>query len=409
MSRYVFKLPDLGEGTVSAEVVGWHAKVGDWVKEDAPLVEMATDKAVVEVPAPVSGRLVALGAPAGTMLAVGAELAVFDTQATAEQPLEPVAAPSVSTAVVTLAADLVASPRPSLSAARTGRIMASPATRRRAREAGIDLAGVVGSGPQGRIERVDLERHLGAQKPAVPPPPEASIPDDSFEDLPLTGVRRIIAERMTRTLTIPHFSYVEEVDVTALEALRVHLNARLPTGAAPYTYLPFIVLGLVRVLRQFPGCNAHFDAEKNVLRRYSAVHVGIATQAPDGLKVPVVRHAQRLTLRSVCDEIRRVASLTRAGHAKRADLTGSTITVTSLGKLGGIASTPVINTPEVAIIGVNKAVDRPMVVEGAVVVRRMMNLSSSFDHRFVDGYEAAEMIQRLREFLEQPATLFIEP
>jgi 2-oxoisovalerate dehydrogenase E2 component (dihydrolipoyl transacylase) len=334
---------------------------------------------------------------------------VFDTQGTSDDALEPAAVDPSPKSAVTRTADSGASPGHANSAARTGRIMASPATRRRAREAGIDLAEVVGSGPQGRIERADLERHLVAPKPVVSPQAATSIPDESFEEVPLTGVRRIIAERMTRTLSIPHFSYVEEVDVTALEALRVHLNARLPTGAAPYTYLPFIVLGLVRVLRQFPGCNAHFDAERNVLRRYGAVHVGIATQAPDGLKVPVVRHAEQLTLRLLCDEIRRVTALTRAGQARRADLTGSTITVTSLGKLGGVASTPVINTPEVAIIGVNKAVDRPVVVEGVVVVRRMMNLSSSFDHRFVDGHEAAEMIQRLREYLEQPATLFIEP
>jgi 2-oxoisovalerate dehydrogenase E2 component (dihydrolipoyl transacylase) len=240
------------------------------------------------------------------------------------------------------------------------------------------------------------------------PAATAAAPRSGVEEIKVIGVRRVIAERMSAaTRTIPHFSYVEEVDVTALESLRIHLNSKLAKGTAGYTYLPLLVAALVRVLDDFPQCNAHYDAERNVLLRHRPVHVGIATQTPDGLKVPVVRHAEALGLASLAAEIRRVSDAARTGRASRTELGGSTITVTSLGKLGGIASTPVINMPEVAIIGVNKAVDRPMVVGGQVVVRRMMNLSSSFDHRFVDGFDAAAMIQALKERLEQPATIFM--
>ena len=301
-------------------------------------------------------------------------------------------------------------------AKRTGRIMASPASRRRAKEAGIDLAQVGGSGPGGRITRGDLEAALsGAAAAAMPATADAkpsAVPGlarrTGTEEVKVIGVRRVIANRMTDAKrNIPHFAYVEEVDVTELESLRRHLNERLPSGAAPLTYLPFLIAALARVLEDYPQCNAWFDTERNVVVRHRALHAGVATQTADGLKVPVVRHAEALTLWELAEEIKRVSETARSGKATKDDLSGSTITVTSLGKLGGIVSTPIINAPEMAIIGVNKAIERPVVVSGAITVRRIMNLSSSFDHRFVDGYDAAAMIQALKDMLEHPATIFM--
>jgi len=290
--------------------------------------------------------------------------------------------------------------------------MASPATRRRAREAGIDLAQVAGTGPSGRITREDLAAALsgrgepGATRYAPGPAPAARR--TGTEEIKVIGLRRVIAQRMSEAKrNIPHFAYVEEVDVTELESLRRHLNGRRPEGTPSLTYLPFLVAALVRATGQFPQCNASYDAERNVLIRHHAVHAGIATQTRDGLKVPVVRHAEARGLWDLSAEIRRVSEAARTNKATREELTGSTITVTSLGKLGGIVSTPIINAPELAIIGVNKAVERPVVIGGAVAVRLMMNLSSSFDHRFVDGFDAAAMIQVLKEMLEHPATIFI--
>src|SRR3984885_2042163 len=287
--------------------------------------------------------------------------------------------------------------------------MTSPANRRRAREAGIDLATVAGAGPGGRILREDLAA-AGSAPAARPGPPEPAAPQVSAEtsEIKVIGLRRLIAERMSDAKrTIPHFSYVEEVDVTELESLRQHLNGSRPADAAGLSYLPLIVMALIRVLESFPQCNVLHDAARGVLVRHRSVHVGIATQTPDGLKVTVVHNAQSFWLWQVAAEIRRVAERARTNKATREELVGSTITVTSLGKLGGIASPPLINAPEVAIIGLNKAVERPIVYQGAIAVRRIMNLSSSFDHRFVDGYDAAAMIQALKERLEHPATIFI--
>ena len=384
MTRFVMKLPDLGEGTVSAEVMAWKVSVGDLVAEDQPLAEMATDKAVVEVPSPVSGRVLSITGKPGDTIAVGAELVVFET--------EVAAAPARSPAVVAVG-------HPSGHPAGTGgRVRASPATRRRAREAGVDLASVAGSGPGGRILAADLASAL-----AVVPA------GDAVEELPVIGIRRLIAQRMTEAKrNAAHFAYVEEVDVTELEALRSHLNASAPEGGPPLSYLPFVVAALARVLREFPQCNAHYDAARNVLLRHRAVHAGIATQTPDGLKVPVVRDAGGLGLQALAGEIRRVTAAARSGHARREELSGSTITVTSLGKLGGIVSTPILNTPELAIVGINKAVERVVVHDGKITVRRIMNLSSSFDHRFIDGFDAAAMIQALKARLEHPATIFID-
>jgi 2-oxoisovalerate dehydrogenase E2 component (dihydrolipoyl transacylase) len=422
MTRYVFKMPDLGEGTVEAEVVAWHVKVGDLVQEDQVMAEVMTEKAAVEVPSPVTGRVVSLTGAPGDMVPVGAELIVFETETADDEPVatEPdaasvPAAPAATTAPAPQAAAPVAPavPAPAAETRRHGRVMASPASRRRAREAGLDLGSVAGSGPGGRITRQDLEAALnGTPAPAAPAAatraPAGLARRTGTEEVKVIGVRRVIANRMTEAKrNIPHFAYVEEVDVTELESLRQHLNGRLPKGAPSLTYLPFIGAALVRVLADYPQCNALHDAERNVLVRHHGVHLGVATQTPDGLKVPVVRHVEARTLWDLSDEIRRVSEAARSGKAAREELSGSTITITSLGKLGGIVSTPIINAPEMAIIGVNKAVDRPMVVGGAVAVRRMMNLSSSFDHRFVDGYDAAAMIQALKDLLEHPATIFI--
>ncbi len=400
MSRYVFKLPDLGEGTVSAEVVSWHVKPGETVAEEQVLVEVMTEKAAVELPSPVSGTVISTRGEPGEMVAVGSELIVIETgDASGPQaPEEPAGEPAGSPGAL-------AEPAPA-----QGRVMTSPANRRRAHEAGIDLRQVQGSGPQGRILRQDLEAHIAGDAQGAPRPrrAEAGDAEPQREEIKVIGVRRLIAQRMSQSKRdIPHFSYVEEVDVTELEALRRHLNSRLAAGEPALTYLPLLVVALVHVLREFPQCNAHYDAERGVIIRHRAVHVGVATQTSEGLKVPVVRDAQGRSLWEIAAEMRRVTEAARVNTATREELGGSTITLTSLGKLGGIASTPIINAPEVAIIGVNRALERPVVYQGAVSVRRMMNLSSSFDHRFVDGYDAAAMIQALKERLEHPATLFM--
>ncbi len=399
MSRYVFKMPDLGEGTVSAEVVEWKVKVGDLVTEDQIIAEVMTDKAAVEIPAPVSGRVLSISGQPGEMVAVGAELIAFETAggATATAPaLVPAqaarAAPAAASAAVTPGT----------------RVMASPATRRKAHVAGIDLAAVSGSGPGGRISAQDLEAVINGSGDTITRPALRATREGT-EEIKIIGLRRVIAQRMSEAKrTIPHFAYVEEVDVTELEALRQYLNARLEKGAPSLTYLPFLITALARVLVQFPQCNAVHDAERNLIIRHRAVHVGVATQTPDGLKVPVLRHAEALSLAEIALEVRRLSEAARNNKSTREELAGSTITVTSLGRLGGIASTPVINAPEVAIIGVNKAVERPVVMNGAITIRRIMNLSSSFDHRFVDGFDAAAMVQALKERLEHPATIFIQ-
>jgi 2-oxoisovalerate dehydrogenase E2 component (dihydrolipoyl transacylase) len=432
MTRYVFKMPDLGEGTVEAEVVAWHVKVGDQVAEDQLMAEVMTDKAAVEVPSPVTGRVVAINGQPGDMVRVGAELIVFETEVIEPSPQPSPAKAGEGAGTSPAPAGEVARPSPQPSPAKAGegagtspaataevgrspgegRVKASPATRRRAREAGVDLRAVHGSGPSGRITPQDFAAALdGSVATAVAPgtaAPAALVPRTGVEEVKVIGVRRLIAQRMTDAKrNIPHFSYVEEIDVTELESLRSHLNSKPAPGSPSLTYLPFIAAALVRVLESFPQCNALYDTERGVLVRHHGVHLGVATQTPDGLKVPVVRHAEARTLWDLSDEIRRVSEAARSGKVTNKDLTGSTITVTSLGKLGGIASTPIINAPEMAIIGVNRAVERPVVENGAIAIRRIMNLSSSFDHRFVDGYDGAAMIQALKDLLEHPATIFI--
>ena len=423
MSEYIFKLPDLGEGTVESEIGEWFVKVGDRVKEEDVVGTMMTDKAAVELSSPVSGKVVKLAGEPGDVIAVGSALVVIDTEGTADEgrvaggpsgpkqePEEIVGGPSEPKQEPEETVAGPSEPKQEPFAAPTdlpsARIITSPAVRMRAKEAGIDLALVQGTGPGGRIGRKDFDRYLKARATgttiAAP-----GIPSTKVKEIKIIGLRRIIAERMQAAKReIPHFAYIEEIDITELESLRKHLNSTRD-AADRLTLLPFLGLALIRALREFPQCNVTHDKDRNLLLQHEAVHLGVATQTPDGLKVPVVRHAEMMSIDGLAGEIRRLSEAARTNKVKKSELSGSTITITSLGKLGGIASTPVINSPEVGIIGVNRAVERPMVVNGQIAVRLMMNLSTSFDHRFVDGYDAAAMIQCIKDMLEHPATIFL--
>ena len=403
MASYSFKLPDLGEGTVESEIVAWRAGVGDFINADQPLVDMMTDKATIEITAPVSGRLGSVAGEPGDMIPVGAELAVIETgteetlQTTASAINEPVAENG------TLPRSVI-NQQP---AAGNRKPLTSPAIRRLARENDIDLNRVQGTGSNGRITRADIDSYLnlaGNYSTVDKPTPESG----GTREIKLLGLRRKIAERMTSSASrIPHFTYVEEVDVTELEQLRRHVNGTRGENQAELTYLPFLMQALVKVVKEFPQCNAHFDDERQVITQYEPVHIGIAVQTGDGLMVPVIRHAEDLDLWQCAHELRQIADKARNGNARREELTGSTITITSLGALGGIVSTPIINYPEVAIIGINRTQKRQVFENNGVTTRLIMNISSSFDHRSVDGYDAGRAIQALKRYLEFPATLFL--
>lgn len=411
MGTHVIKMPDIGEGIAQVELVEWFVAVGDEVAEDQVLADVMTDKATVQIPSPVGGKVLALGAEPGATLAVGSELIrlavdgagnVVDTAAhEAETPaLEP-----AREAPPTAAAE--ASPPPSASAVAPNarhRPLASPAVRQRALDAGIELAEVPGHGPAGRIEHADLDTWLGGGARLA-----QARPDGTVERVAVIGLRRKIAERMQEaTRRAAHFSYVEEVDVTALELMRAELNQQWAAPRGHLTLLPLLVRAMVLALREFPQLNARYLDEEQQLERHRAVHVGIATQGEHGLLVPVLRHAEGGTLWQNAQAIASLAHAARTGKAPREALSGSTITLTSLGALGGIASTPVLNLPEVAIVGVNRIQELPRVVNGQVVVRKVMNLSSSFDHRVVDGMDAARFIQALRQGLESPTRLLVD-
>ncbi|HET9977594.1 MAG TPA: dihydrolipoamide acetyltransferase family protein [Burkholderiaceae bacterium] len=410
MSEHRIKVPDIGEGIAEVELVAWHVALGDVVAEDQPLADVMTDKATVEVPAPVAGRVIALGGEVGDKLAVGAELLRLETAAPAGARAAPVAAPAQGLRQAEPERP-AAPPNTRVDAPMPARPIASPAVRARAWELGIDLAQVKPSGAGGRILQADLDAHAMRVAPALTPaaakpaPPAAA--GTPTQQIRIVGLRRRIAQKMQESKRrIPHFTYVEEVDVGAVEALRAQLNAAEPKRTH-LTLLPFIARAIVLALPASPQLNALFDDEQGVLTQHSAVHLGVATQTDAGLMVPVLRNAQARDLWDIATEVARLAAAARAGQAVRAELTGSTITLTSLGALGGIASTPVINHPEVAIVGVNRIATRPVWRDGAVVARPMMNLSSSFDHRVVDGAVAAGFVQRLRSLLEQPALLFV--
>ncbi len=420
MGTRIVKLPDIGEGVAEAELVGWHVRVGDIVREDQPLAEVMTDKATVEIPSPVAGTVIALTGEIGGKLRVGSELVRLDVPGEAgEAAPVPVARPEPAHAAppppVVQPAPSPA-PRPATSPARAAgpprppgeKPVASPSVRHKAREAGIDLRLIRGSGPAGRILHEDIEEYL---RGGVPVGPSAGrVANTLVEEIRVIGLRRRIAGRMAEaTRRIAHFTYVEEIDLTALEELRATLNAdAVARDRTKLTLLPFLMRAIVRAVADFPQMNAHYDDEAEIIHRYGGVHVGIATQTPSGLMVPVVRHAEARGLWECAAEVKRLAEAARAGLATREELGGSTITITSLGALGGIVATPVINRPEVAIVGVNKLQIRPVWQGSGFVPRRMMNLSSSFDHRVIDGHDAAAFIQRIRVLLEAPAMLFLE-
>src|SRR5208337_2242181 len=441
MGQRSIRMPDVGEGVAEAEIVEWSVKVGDLVREDQVVAAVMTDKATVEIPTPVAGTVVALGGGVGDVLAVGAELIRIEAPGLADSPppapkglAKPAAeagAPQSAKPALPPAAPVARearveppSPAPAAAPAPPPRVapepqrgaprpagerpLASPAVRFRARETGVDLRFVHGTGPAGRITHDDLDAFF-ARLLEAPSKGPAREPNMAAETIKIVGMRRRIAQNMAESSRrVAHFSYVEELDVTALEELRAALNSRATEERPRLTVLPFLMLALVKAVADFPELNAHFDDDNDLLTTYGAVHLGIATQTPVGLMVPVVRHAETLGLFDAAREMRRVSEAARNGTAQREELSGSTITLTSLGALGGIASTPVVNRPEVAIVGVNRIVVRPVWRDGGFVPRKTMNLSSSFDHRVVDGYDAATFIQRVRALLEAPASLFIE-
>ena len=449
MAKRIVKLPDIGEGVAEAEVTAWHVKVGDTVREDQPIADVMTDKATVEIPAPVAGTVVALGGETGQMLAVGSPLVTLETEGGASAPEEPEA----ESATQPPHAEVLAEGEPrstqgqgaSFEAPRSGapqdeevgrkkappapspkpaprtapsslgpprpegeKPIASPAVRKRALEAGVDLRQVRGSGPAGRIGHDDLDAFMqtgGAPAPAG----TTRVANTAVEEIKVTGLRRRIAQKMAESKRrAAHFSYVEEVDVTALEELRAALNKKHGDKRAKLTLIPFLVQALVKTLPDFPQMNVHYDDDADVIHRFGAVHAGIATQTPNGLMVPVIRHAEARDMWEIAGEVRRLADAARTGLATREELSGSTITITSLGPLGGIVTTPVLNRPEVAILGVNKQVMRPVWQDNAFVPRLTMNLSASFDHRVVDGYDAALFVQAIKALLETPAMLFMD-
>ena len=466
MGIHIIKMPDIGEGIAEVELVGWHVKVGDTVAEDQPLADVMTDKATVEIPSPVVGKVISLGGDVGQVMAVGGELIRLEVEgegnvkagaAAAAAPAAKAAVPaaggiaadgaqraggpSLVESGVAASTPATSPPARSSSSASTSasasgpasapakspatrqsggapaairqpgeKPLASPAMRKRAWDLGVELRFVQGSGPAGRILHEDLDAWLQGQGSASSARAGSAYVERNDEDaVPVIGLRRKIAQKMAESKRrIPHFSYVEEIDVTELEDLRVQLNAKWGESRGKLTLLPLLARAMVVALRDFPQINARYDDEAGVVTRYGAVHIGIATQSDGGLMVPVMRHAEARDLWSMAAEINRLAQAVRSGSAGRDELSGSTITITSLGPLGGIVTTPVINHPEVGIVGVNRIVERPAFRNGAVVARKLMNLSSSFDHRVVDGMDAARFIQAVRALLEQPALLFVE-
>jgi 2-oxoisovalerate dehydrogenase E2 component (dihydrolipoyl transacylase) len=438
MGVHVIKLPDVGEGVAEAEFVELHVKPGDVVNSDDPLADVMTDKATVEIPSPVAGTVLWIGPEIGDTVAVGSDVIKLEVEgagnstesadavpaAKEEKPAAKKEAPAkkpepAKPAAKTAAPETAPAPKANGAAkipaapmrAAGEKPLASPAIRKKAKDQGIDLRFVAGSGPAGRITADDLDAFI-ASGGAAPVATRSSgyAPDTSVEDIKVIGLRRKIAEKMQDAKRrIPHASYVDEIDVTALEELRQHMNATRKDDQQKLTLLPFLMRALVLAIREFPQLNARYDDDNDIIHRYGAAHIGVATQTDTGLIVPVVRHAEANDIWTNASEIKRLSDAARDGSAKREELSGSTITISSLGAIGGIASTPVINHPEVAILGVNKIMTRPTYNdEGLVVPRKMMNLSSSFDHRVVDGWDMAQFIQRIKAYLEFPATMFID-
>jgi 2-oxoisovalerate dehydrogenase E2 component (dihydrolipoyl transacylase) len=429
MGIHLIKMPDIGEGIAEVELVGWHVQPGDMVAEDQVLADVMTDKATVEIPSPVKGKVISLGGKVGDVMAVGTELIRLEVEgegnvaagaptvtaraapapAPAAAAPKPVATPAPPPPSPRAAPETEPAPAPAAAPRAPGeKPIASPAVRRRARELGIELRYVPGSGTAGRVMHEDLDAYV-ARRGAAAPAGSRYVERHDEEPVQVIGLRRKIAQKMQEAKRrIPHFTYVEEIDVTELEALRAQLNERHGEKRGRLTLLPFLARAIVQALRGFPQINARFDDDAGVVTRYGAVHLGIATQTDGGLMVPVLRHAEARDPWSIAGEILRLAEAARSGKATRDELIGSTITITSLGPLGGIVTTPVINYPEVAIVGVGRIVERPVIRDGRIVARKLMNLSSSFDHRVVDGADGAHFVQAVRGLLESPALLFVE-
>ena len=428
MAKYDFKLPDIGEGVVEGEVVTWHVSVGDSVSEDDPIVDVMTDKATVTIPSPTDGTVLSLNGEVGDMIAVGSVLIEFDTDGTvsetpndAEEPEvveeeEPEEEKKPHTKVEKKAevkapeiSKPIERPAPEIPVSSSKTVLASPAVRRRARESGIDLSSLNGSGPAGRIRHADIDAFVAGGGAIMGAPPVAySTKRNGISEVKIVGLRRKISEQMVKSaFSIPHFSYFEEVDVTELEALRQALNASRGEDQPKLTYLPFIMLALAKIMPEHPECNGYFYDEEGVVHRHEAVNLGIATQTDRGLYVPVVKNVEAMDVWQAASDLIRVSGAARTGTASLDDLTGSTFTITSLGREGGLGATPIINHPEMAILGVHKARDMPVVRSGNIEVRRIMNLSSSFDHRVIDGANGASLIQHLKRMLEYPAMIFM--
>jgi 2-oxoisovalerate dehydrogenase E2 component (dihydrolipoyl transacylase) len=434
MGIYAFKLPDIGEGVVEGEVVEWKVAVGDKLKEDDLILSVMTDKATVEIPSPVDGKVTMIKGGVGEIIAVGSVCIEFEVEgdgnasaSSADSKAASTVVDDAPTPVAEPALDDTPAPDTSSNRAPGTKPMASPAVRRSALEAGVDLDQVVGSGPAGRITRADLAAWIAnpvapassddsatasSSGSSVSTPVSASsvakVAKNGVTEIPVIGLRRKIAEQMVKSVTtIPHFSYFEEVDVTELESLRQHLNANRSADQPKLTYLPFIMQGLVKALADNPICNAIYDDEAGKVYRHEAVHLGIATQTDRGLYVPVVKHVEAMDVWASAAEMMRVSDAAKKGTASIDDLSGSTFTITSLGRMGGLGATPIINKPEVGILGVHNAVETPVVIDGRIEVRRIMRLSSSWDHRVVDGWDGAMLVQSLKKYLEHPATIFM--
>ena len=428
MAKYDFKLPDIGEGVVEGEVVTWHVSVGDSVSEDDPIVDVMTDKATVTIPSPTDGTVLSLNGEVGDMIAVGSVLIEFDTDGIVsetpndaeepevveeEEPEEEKKPPTKVEKKAEVKAPEISKPierpAPEIPVSSSKTVLASPAVRRRARESGIDLSSLNGSGPAGRIRHADIDAFVAGGGAIMGAPPVAySTKRNGISEVKIVGLRRKISEQMVKSaFSIPHFSYFEEVDVTELEALRQALNASRGEDQPKLTYLPFIMLALAKIMPEHPECNGYFYDEEGVVHRHEAVNLGIATQTDRGLYVPVVKNVEAMDVWQAASDLIRVSGAARTGTASLDDLTGSTFTITSLGREGGLGATPIINHPEMAILGVHKARDMPVVRSGNIEVRRIMNLSSSFDHRVIDGANGASLIQHLKRMLEYPAMIFM--
>ena len=428
MGDYVFKLPDIGEGVVEGEIVAWHVKVGDSIKEDDQIVDIMTDKATVTIPSPTSGIVTELSGEVGDMIAVGSALVTFSTDGSSnvnqvekspepeviEEPVieeEKISQPSAKEIKkpAPKPVELITESKVLVPSSGNTRILASPAVRRRARDAELDLSVVSGSGPAGRIRHADLDAYIAAGGTVTGAPPTSySTKRNDTNEIKVVGLRRKIAEQMVKSkFSIPHFSYFEEIDVTELEELRQMLNATRDNDQPKLTYLPFIMMALAKIMPNHKECNALYNDENNIVTQYSAVHLGIATQTDRGLFVPVVKHVEAMDIWQSASEMQRVSGAARNGTASLDDLSGSTFTITSLGRDGGLGATPIINHPEVSILGIHKAREMPVVKDGKIVVRRIMNVSSSFDHRIVDGANGAALVQALKRMLEYPALIFM--